>query len=188
VTARKAAPKRRAAAHAVQPKPVRTTSAARASASQRAPTKAGKPRAKAAKVAPAPRPRRAKAAPAPPKATAKPRRAATKAKPATLRKPAKRKTPAKPRAARMSAVASVKRDLKRLPDHLAESAEAATALAMAERLDLDEGSPSECAKALMDAMARLRAMAPPEEKRGELHDIRSARALRLAPGGSAGEG
>lgn len=88
----------------------------------------------------------------------------------------------------MSAVASVERDLKRLPAELAESAEAATALAMAQRIDDRQGSPSECAKALMDAMGRLRAMAPPDEKKGELHDIRSGRAVRLAAGGPAGAG
>jgi hypothetical protein len=34
-------------------------------------------------------------------------------------------------------------------------------------------------------MAKLRAMAPPEKKKGALHDIKSGRALRLAAGGPA---
>jgi hypothetical protein len=136
--------------------------APKAAKARRQSASAAKSRAKA--TAPAPRAR----APAPPKALAKA---------ATLT--------ARPQ--RMSAVVSVKRDLKRLPSELAESAEAATALVMAQRLDDSEGSPSECAKVLMDAMGRLRAMAPPEEKKGALHGIRSGRALRLAAGSPAGE-
>ena len=135
---------------------------------------------------------------------------ATKAKPAAKPKPARRKTPARPkrtaaakapgrqkRVANMRpnmppdyaiAVAAVERDLKRMPADVAKSAEAATALAMASRLDSGDGSPSECAKALLAAMGKLREMTPPEERKGQLHAIRSGRADRLAEGSTAGKG
>lgn len=84
------------------------------------------------------------------------------------------------------AVKAVERDLKRMPTEVAKSAEAAAALAMAARLDTGEGSPSECAKALLQAMGKLREMCPPEERKGQLHAIRSGRADRLAAGSPAG--
>jgi hypothetical protein len=165
MTARKAAPKRRAAARAVQPKPVRTTYATRASASQKA-----KPKRKATKAKPATKPKRA-----------------TKAKPAA--KPRRRKAAPKRGATPYDvapAVAAVESDLSRMPPEVQESAEAATALAMASRLDSGDGSPSECAKALLAAMGKLREMTPPEERKGQLHAIRSGRADRLAEGSPAG--
>lgn len=82
----------------------------------------------------------------------------------------------------MSVVAGVERDLEQLPVDLRESGLAAVALAMAERIDAGRGSPSECGKVVIEALARLRDLAPPEEKKGELHDIKSGRALRLAAG------
>ena len=116
-----------------------------------------------------------------PKPAAKPK--------ATRRKPAATaKRPRRARAAEQAgeAVAAVERDLKRMPTDVAKSAEAAAALAMASRLDSGNGSPSECAKALLAAMGKLREMCPPDTERGELHDIRSGRAARLASGRPAG--
>lgn len=118
---------------------------------------------------------------------AKPTRA--KPKPTTKRKPrANLRTTRKTSGHLLSdsAVAAVKRDLKTMPGQVAASAEAATALAMASRLDSGEGSPSECAKALLQAMAKLREMTPPDTERGQLHAIRSGRADRLAAGSPAG--
>jgi hypothetical protein len=83
---------------------------------------------------------------------------------------------------------AVLRDLGRYPERLAESALAASALALAREIDTGSNSAtskSMCAKALQDALRELRELAPPEEKKGELHDIKSGRSLRLAPGSSA---
>lgn len=87
----------------------------------------------------------------------------------------------------MSAVAAVERDLARMPADVAQSTEAATALAMALRLDEGGGSPSECAKALLDARARLREMAPAKRERTRLDDLsdRRAKKLKLAVAGGA---
>ena len=117
-----------------------------------------------------------------PAAKAKP---SAKAKPPAKAKPARRKPARRPKRAG-EAVAAVKRDLRQMPAEVAKSAEAATALAMAARLDSGEGSPSECAKALLAAMSKVREMCPPEERRGQLHAIRSGRADRLAAGRPAG--
>lgn len=84
----------------------------------------------------------------------------------------------------MSVVAGVERDLEALPKDLRESGLAAVALAMARRIDGGQGSPSECGKVVIDALTRLRELAPPEEKKGQLHDIKSARTRRLASGKS----
>jgi hypothetical protein len=80
----------------------------------------------------------------------------------------------------MSAVAAVRRDLAGLPRELAESGLAATALAMAQRLDAGGGSPSECAKALTDVLLKLRELAPPKQERTRLDDLSARRAARLA--------
>lgn len=155
--------------------------------------------AKSARATPKPAKSSTRATKAKPAAKAKPARRAPAAqtarpsrKPAAPAEPARRKpAPAKHRRRARApeqageAVAAVKRDLEHMPTNVAESAEAATALAMASRLDSDDGSPSECAKALLAAMAKLRAMAPPEKEKGALHDIRSGRAIRLAAGSSA---
>lgn len=84
----------------------------------------------------------------------------------------------------MSVVGGVEHELAKLPTDLRESGLAAVALAMAERIDGGKGSPSECGKVVIEALTKLRELAPPEEKKGTLHDIKSRRALRLAPGGS----
>lgn len=86
----------------------------------------------------------------------------------------------------MSVLDGVEMDLAGYPDDLRESGLAALAVAMAERIDGGRGSPSECGKVLIDALAKLRELAPVEEKKGELHDIKSGRSLRLASGGTGG--
>jgi hypothetical protein len=86
----------------------------------------------------------------------------------------------------MTVVEGVDRDLANLPEDLRESGLAAVARAMAERIDGGKGSPSECGKVLIEALTKLRELAPPEEKKGELHAIRSDRSLRLAAGSPGG--
>jgi hypothetical protein len=95
----------------------------------------------------------------------------------TARKPAKRKAAQAPD---MSAVAAVERVLARLPADLAESSVAAGMLAMARCLDGGKGSPSECMKALTDAWAKLRELAPPKQERTELDEITDRRRRKLA--------
>lgn len=84
----------------------------------------------------------------------------------------------------MSVAEGVDRDLARLPADLRESGLAAVAKAMATRIDEGKGSPSECGKVVIEALSKLRELAPPEEKKGQLHDIKSGRSLRLASGRS----
>jgi hypothetical protein len=134
-----------------------------------------------AKPAAKPKPTRRKAAA---KTTRPARKPAAKAKPARRKTPARK--PASMRQLHTPAVTAVERDLKWMPADVAKSAEAAAALAMASRLDSGDGSPSECAKALLAAMGKLREMCPPDTKKGELHDIKSGRASRLAAGSPAG--
>ena len=65
--------------------------------------------------------------------------------------------------------AAVERDLARLPDHLSESALAASALTLARDLDNPENSAtshSHCARALNETIRALRDQAPPDRKRG----------------------
>ena len=82
-------------------------------------------------------------------------------------------------------VAATRRDLALLPDDLAGSALAASALVMAEGLDGPSSLTSKtmAQSRLQEAMDRLRELAPPEEKKGRVHDIKSGRALRLASSG-----
>lgn len=86
----------------------------------------------------------------------------------------------------VSVVEAVERDLAKLPPDIAESALGATALALARELDSGSSATSKsmCAKALLDTFDKLRELAPPEEKKGTLHDIRAKRSLRLASGGA----
>lgn len=65
----------------------------------------------------------------------------------------------------------VERELARLPDDLATGAVAGTALVMAERIDAFKGSPSECGKVLLEALAQLRALAPVIEEADGVDDI-----------------
>lgn len=79
----------------------------------------------------------------------------------------------------MSVLAGVERDLGELPEAFRSGGLAALATAMAERIDGGRGSPSECGKVLIDALTRLRELAPPEEKKGPLDELHARRALRL---------
>jgi hypothetical protein len=92
----------------------------------------------------------------------------------------------------MTVVDAVARELaalrERAPD-LADSAIAASAAALARELDDPENSAtskSMCAKALADAMTKLREWAPPIEKKDGLDELRTRRtARRRAAGGAA---
>ena len=93
--------------------------------------------------------------------------------------------PKRPRAGAVETATA--RDLKRLPDELATSALAASALALARELDGANSATSKsmCAKAHMELMDRLRELAPPEETRDGLDEISARRARRLAAGGGS---
>lgn len=86
----------------------------------------------------------------------------------------------------MSVVEGVEGDLAGYPDDLRTSGLAALARSMAERIDSGRGSPSECGKVLIETLGKLRDLAPVEEEGGELHGIKSKRAVRLIQGGAAG--
>lgn len=81
----------------------------------------------------------------------------------------------------MSVVEAVRRDLDALGSGFAEGALAATALALAARID-DPGtsstSVSMCAKALTDTLEQLRALAPPREEADTVDEIAARRAAR----------
>lgn len=82
---------------------------------------------------------------------------------------------------------AIKAELLTLPSDLAGSALAASAVVMAQGLDNPAASLTSKSMAqnrLQEAMDRLRELAPPDEKKGALHDIKSGRALRLADGSS----
>ncbi len=121
--------------------------------------------------------------------------ASTKPRPAPGAKPAKAKPAKKPappaprakaRARRSGVVAAVRRDLERLGAPLAESALAATALALAGELD-DTGTSatakSMCARALTEVMTRLRELQPPEQEEDAVDELASRRQRRLARDG-----
>ena len=78
------------------------------------------------------------------------------------------------------AMEGVERDLSVMPADIAGSGLAAIARVMAEKLDGGKGSPSECAKALMQALEQLRGLAPAKREFGELDALRAAREARLA--------
>lgn len=88
----------------------------------------------------------------------------------------------------MSVVEAVRRDLVALGDSaLAESAEAAAALALARELDRDGNSAtskSMCARALVEAMARLRERAPARDGADGLDEIAAKRRVRRGEGGA----
>lgn len=86
----------------------------------------------------------------------------------------------------MSVLTGVERDLEDLPEDLAQSGAAELARSMATRIDEGRGSPSECGKVLLEALAKLRELKPVEEKGGIVHDIRSGRARRLRIAGGSG--
>ena len=78
--------------------------------------------------------------------------------------------------------------IKSLPEgDLMIAALAANALTMAHELDSDNSATSKsmCSKAHSEIVDRLRELVPPEEKKGLVHDIRSARRGRLRIAGGA---
>lgn len=84
----------------------------------------------------------------------------------------------------MSVLKAVNRDLaafKKVAPDVAESAEAATARALAREIDGDSSSTSKsmCARVLVDTMEQLRARLPEEQKATALDDLRARRAARL---------
>ena len=107
-----------------------------------------------------------------------PRRTAKKGKP-----DARRETPES--GSTPGVVAAVERDLaliRKLSPELADSALAASALAMAREIDTPHNSAtskSMCAKALLDALALIRDLSPPTEEGDTLDELASRRALRL---------
>jgi pyruvate/2-oxoglutarate dehydrogenase complex dihydrolipoamide acyltransferase (E2) component len=75
--------------------------------------------------------------------------------------------------------------IARLDPKLARSGLAASALALARELDDPDNSAtskSMCAKSLIDALERLRELAPDEEGNDALDELASRRAARLAGG------
>lgn len=77
---------------------------------------------------------------------------------------------------------AVERDLGALPEGLAGSALAATALALAREIDGDNSATSKsmCANSLTAALERLRALAPPEREADGVDEIARRRAARRA--------
>lgn len=83
---------------------------------------------------------------------------------------------------------AVERDIAKLPDDLAESALAASAVAMALEIEHPYNSAtskSMCQARLMDALRELRALAPEEEAMDGIDQLAAKRAERLAAGGAA---
>jgi hypothetical protein len=82
----------------------------------------------------------------------------------------------------MSVAESVQRDIDRLPEDLKSSGLAAGVLAMARELDGHNSATSKsmCFKAMQDGLRELRALAPPEQIRDGVDDIRAYRARRDA--------
>jgi hypothetical protein len=83
----------------------------------------------------------------------------------------------------VSVAEAVRSELNGFPDDLAQSALAATALAMAELVDdrsHSATSRSMCAGKLMDALEQLRALAPPKQERDDVDDLKARRAERRA--------
>lgn len=75
---------------------------------------------------------------------------------------------------------AVQRDLARLPRDLAESALAASALALADEIDGANSATSKsmCARALHDALRELRELAPAEEVADEVDELAKRRSDR----------
>jgi hypothetical protein len=75
-------------------------------------------------------------------------------------------------------LAGVEHDLKRMPVEFRQSGAAELARAMAERIDEGKGSPSECGKVALEALAKLREMAPEEVAADGIDDLAKARRRR----------
>ena len=85
----------------------------------------------------------------------------------------------------MSVLEGVERDLARVPVGLRESGLAAVARAMAEAIDGGQGSRSECCKVLIDALVRLRELAPEEVPEDGVDELANARRKRRQGGSAA---
>jgi hypothetical protein len=88
----------------------------------------------------------------------------------------------------MSVVEAVAKDLEAMGPKAAESTLAATATALAAELDGANSATSKsmCAKALIDVMRELRALAPPKREADRLDDLTARReARRSAPAAAA---
>lgn len=84
-----------------------------------------------------------------------------------------------------SVVEAVKRDLESLRERdekLADSALAASAMALARELDAQNSATSKsmCAKALIETLDRLAELAPPAKEADRVDDLASRRAARRA--------
>jgi hypothetical protein len=88
----------------------------------------------------------------------------------------------------MPVVLAVSRELEQMGGDVAESALAATALSLAEQLDGPNSATSKsmCAKALVDVLRELRALAPAKPEEDEVERARKRRADRLARQSAAG--
>lgn len=89
---------------------------------------------------------------------------------------------------RTSVVEAIERDLSAMPDAVRMSALAATAVQLAYELENPYNSAtskSMCAKSLMEALAMLRALAPPKRKADDIDDIADQRAKRRVAAGVA---
>lgn len=80
------------------------------------------------------------------------------------------------------AVESDLAQIRRSAPHVADSALAALALSLAAEMDGDNSATSKsmCAKALMDALAELRSLAPPMREADPIDDIATQRKKRRA--------
>lgn len=90
-----------------------------------------------------------------------------------------------------SVVGAVERDLEKIRERdadLAESALAATALALARELDGSNSATSKsmCAKALNDTMSELRELCPPEREKDAVDELKQLRERRRSGHGGAG--
>jgi hypothetical protein len=88
----------------------------------------------------------------------------------------------------VSVEAGVERDLERLGVEARDSALAELALALAAEIDEPKNSATSkamCAKALMDTMAALRALAPPKKEADQADDLAERRRAARRARGSA---
>lgn len=112
----------------------------------------------------------------------------TRAKKATPNKPPPKKKPAKPRTPTGPVLAAVKRDLAAIAKtdkELAAGALAASAQQLAREMDNKENSATSkaaCARALVDTMAQLRALAPKRANKDVVDDLSDRRRARRLAG------
>lgn len=100
----------------------------------------------------------------------------------------RRKAPAKKPLRVASAVEGDLRELAKRDAKLARSGLAASALALAREMDNSSNSATSramCARALLDTLDRLWALAPAEQEKDRLDDLSARRAARIAGGAKA---